>query len=170
MSLPVYCKITSEVQGLLTEGNLTEASVGSGWQEAHEDEILVQSFSQEVTVARDAYAGGAAGARNNRPVRITKEVDKCTPRLHEALSRNERLIKVEFTFFRASASGVQELFFKITLEDAFISMVRDRLAEGDDPGSVRFPMIEDVEIVFRRITREHLLASTVSTDEWLDLE
>jgi type VI secretion system secreted protein Hcp len=170
MSLPAYCKITGEIQGLITEGALTEASVGQGWQENHKDEILVQSFAQEVTVAHDAYAAGAAGGRTNRAVHITKEIDKCSPRLHEALARNERLTNVEFTFFRVNASGLQELFFKITLEDARISMLRDRLAEGDDPGSVRFPMVEDVEIVFRKITREHMLGSTVSTDEWLDLE
>jgi len=170
MSLLAYCKIEGEQQGAITEGALTEASVGQGWQEGHEDEVLLLSFSQEVTVARDAYAGGAAGARNNKPIRFTKEVDKCTPRLHDALARNERLTKVEITFFRINAAGVQEGFFKVTLEDAYLAMVRDRMAEGDDPGSVRFPMVEDVEIVFRRITREHLIGSTVSTDEWLDLE
>jgi type VI secretion system secreted protein Hcp len=168
MSLPAYCKITGETQGLITEGNLTEASVGGSWQEEHQDQILVQSFSQEVKVPRDAYSGEAAGHRQNGPVHITKEIDKSTALLHQALFNNELLTEVVFTFYRVNAAGVQEEFFVVTLEDAYVASIHDRLPDVLEPGNTRFPMVEDVTFVFRKITWEHKLASTMATDEWRD--
>jgi type VI secretion system secreted protein Hcp len=168
MSLPAYCRIEGDAQGLITEGNMSEESVGPGWQEGHEDEIRVQSFTQEVTVPHEAHSTGPSGHRRNGPVVITKEVDKSTPLLHQALVQNELLTKVEFTFFRASSTGVAELFFKITLEDATVSSIRDMLPDTLDAGNTRFPMTQEVKFMFRKIEWSHELASTMSHDEWRD--
>jgi len=167
MSLLAYCKIQGETQGLITQGNLSEESVGHAWQEGHEDEIMVQSYSQEVLSPHDVSSSDS-GHRRNGPVQITKELDKCAPLLHQALATNELLTTVEFTFFRTSATGVQELFFKINLEEAYLTLVRDRLPDTLEAGSARFPMLQDISFVFRKIGWEHVLASTMAEDQWRD--
>jgi len=166
MALPAYCKVEGETQGVITEGNLTEASVGAGWQEGHEDELVVLSFNQEVRFPRDPQSGDPTGHRMNGPVVITKEFDKCSPLLHAALFNNELLTTVTFTFYRTSTTGVQELFFTVTLEEAVVATIRDRMPDVMDAGNARFPMTQEVSFVFRKITWSHELASTMAMDEW----
>jgi type VI secretion system secreted protein Hcp len=169
MSLPAFCKIEGEDQGLITGGNQSEESVGGGWQEDHVDEFVVQSYSQEVTVPREPHSGVSSRvARHNGPVHVTKGIDKCAPLLHQALAHNELLTTVTFTFFRVNATGVLELFYTVTLEDAVIASLRTRLLDDVASGSARAPMVQDVSFIYRSITWEHNLASTLYADEWHD--
>ena len=45
MPTPAYLTIEGSSQGNITQGAFTADSVGNIWQEAHQDEILVQAFN-----------------------------------------------------------------------------------------------------------------------------
>ena len=45
MNNPVFVSIKGSTQGLITEGAFTPESVGNTYQEGHENETIVKSFS-----------------------------------------------------------------------------------------------------------------------------
>lgn len=166
MASPGFCKVEGEVQGLITSDTLGAESVGVGWREDHRDEFMFQEFVQEVHVPHHAGGRNASSRRVYEPVRIVKSIDKCSPLLHDALKNNEILTKVEFTFFRTSAEGVSELYYKITLEHASVSSIRNHMPDVTDPANATLVPTQEVAFVYEKILVEHVLASTSSEDSW----
>ena len=112
--------------------------------------IECSSFHYEVTRPWNDATGQLTGARQHKPVRILKRVDKSTPFLLKALCLGEPVKSATFMFYRVGRSGFEEQFaFMVVLEDAYISSVRHAtiIAGQEDP-----PMMEEVEFVFQRIT------------------
>lgn len=165
MASPGFCKIEGETQGLITRDALGEESVGVGSREDHRDEFMFQEFVQEVHVPHHG-SGGRMSRRVYEPVRIVKMIDKCSPLLHEALKNNEALTRVEFTFFRTSAEGVSEEFYKITLERATVSSIRNHMPDFTDPANATLVPTQEVAFVYEKILVEHVPGSTSSEDSW----
>ena len=62
--------------------------------------INVIGVSHEIISPRDAASGLPTGKRQHKPFVITKELDKSTPLLLNALVQNENLPQVTFTYLR----------------------------------------------------------------------
>ena len=78
-----YMKITGKAQGLISSGCSTQDSIGNKCQTAHKDEIMVLSYSHNMGNI------GNANKPTHNPVIITKNVDKSSPLLAQALSSRE---------------------------------------------------------------------------------
>ena len=166
MPTPAYLTIEGETQGAITSGAFTADSVGNIWQEAHQDEILVEAFSHNVTVPTDPQSGQPTGQRVHKPLTITKIFDKSSPLLYQALTRGERLTQCVLKWFRTSPQGVQEHYFTMTLEDAIIIDIRSYMPNCQDPNSSSFTHLEDVSFSYRRIDWEHVVSGTQGSDDW----
>lgn len=108
MPTPAFMTVEGAKQGLITTGTFTEASVGNIYVEGHEDEVLVQAFNHWISVPRDLQSGQPSGQRVHGSLIIAKVFDKCSPRLYQALTTGERLIKVKIKWYRTSSSGTRE--------------------------------------------------------------
>ncbi|MDR2302493.1 MAG: Hcp family type VI secretion system effector [Deltaproteobacteria bacterium] len=166
MPVPAYLSITGERQGLITQGNFTEASVGNIYQEGHEDETLVEAFEHQIVLPRDPQSGQPTGQRVHKPLKITKVIDKSSPLLFRALTSGERLPDVTMKFYRTSASGTMEHYFTIQLEDAIIVDITSYMPNCQDPGQAHFTHLEDVYMTYRKIIKTHEVASTSESDDW----
>jgi len=166
MPTPAYLTIEGTNQGAITNGTFTQESVGNVYQEGHENEILVEAFSHQVTTPTDPQSGQPSGQRVHRPLIVTKVFDKSSPLLYTALTSGERLTTCQLKFYRTSADGAQEHYFTIELEDAIIVDIKAYMPNCQDPGQAHFTNLEDVSFTYRRITWSHEAAGTSGSDDW----
>jgi type VI secretion system secreted protein Hcp len=158
--------ITGTKQSLITAGAFTPDSVGNIYQEGHEDEIMVQSFSHEVIIPRDPQSGQPTGQRVHKPVKITKVFDKSSPLLLAALPSGERLTDITIQWCRTSAAGTQEHCFATKLEGAIIVDIKDYMHNCQDPANSHFTHLEDVEFTYRKITWPRAVSGTSGSNDW----
>lgn len=166
MPTPAYLTIEGSTQGAITSGTFTQDSVGNVYQEGHEDEILVEAFSHQVTIPRDPQSGQPTGQRVHKALVITKVFDKCSPLLYTALTTGEMLTDCQLKFYRTSSDGQQEHYFTIQLEDAIIVDIKSYMPNCQDPGQAHFTNLEDIAFSYRKITWTHEAAGTSGSDDW----
>ena len=150
----VYLTLVGEIQGLISSGCLTQASVGNKAQVAHSDQILVYSLSHTLSRERNV---------NHHNVYIVKPLDKSSPLLAKAITDNESLSCV-FDFYRTDKAGCMECYYRLKLTDA-------RIAELDlhIPHSVSQNGKEAqdrVSFSYKSISWEHVNAGTSTYSLW----
>ena len=166
MPTPAYLSMEGKTQGKITEGSMSAESVGSIGQEAHEDEVLVEAFSHEITIATDPQSGQPTGQRVHKPLVITKVFDKSSPKLYNACTQGERMKKVIIKWYRTAADGTQEHYFTHELEEAIIVDIKAYMPNCQDPGKAQFTHLEDVSFTYRKITWTHVTCGTSGADDW----
>lgn len=141
MSMPGNLIITGEEQGLIE---------GSCELDEREDTILVQAFDHTVEIPTDDR-GVASGNRVHRVMTITKEIDKSTPMLYQALCTNELLTEAILNWYRLDGTGEYELYYSMTMENAFITKIRPWVPNALDPNNQHLKHMEDVCISYEKI-------------------
>ncbi|MCU1760773.1 Hcp family type VI secretion system effector [Pseudomonas sp. 14P_8.1_Bac3] len=152
-----YMTIKGKVQGLISAGCSTQDSIGNKYQAVHTDEIMVLSYSHNI-----ANIGNINRSTHN-PIIITKNVDKSSPLLAQALSNREE-INCTISFYRVSSFGMQEKFYTISIDggvivDLTLEMPHVVLQNDAEPQ-------EQVAIRYREIAWIHHLAKTAGYSSW----
>lgn len=166
MNNPVFISIKGSTQGLITEGAITPESVGNSYQDGHENEAMVKSFSHEINIPRDPQSGQPSGQRTHEPLIISKLFDKSSPLLYNALTAGETLEEVELKWYRTSYAGKQEHFYSMVLEDAVIVNIEASMTPEAGETVTQVAPLEKVAFSYRKITWRHETASTSGTDDW----
>ncbi|MFJ3369550.1 Hcp family type VI secretion system effector [Pseudomonas sp. NPDC086251] len=166
MATPAYMIIINKKGVSLTDQAFTAESVGNIYQEDHQDKVMVQGFSHEVTIPRDPQSGQPTGQRVHKPLVITKVFDKASPLLLEALCKGEVMEIVEIQWYRTSTVGTQELYYTTTLLDAVIVHIKDYMHNCQDPANSHFTHLQDVHFSYRAITWEHQISRSMGADDW----
>ena len=166
MDNPVYMSIEGSTQGKITEGSTTPESIGNIYQEGHENEFLVRSYTHDIDVPRNTTTGKPTGQRTHNPFVVTKMVDKSSPLLYNALVHGETLTKVELKWYRTSYAGKPEHFYSMLLEDAVITnmgaiMETQGLSTNNDVAPY-----EKISFSYRKVSWRHETASTSGEDDW----
>ncbi len=112
MAMNAYLKVKGAKQGDIK---------GSVIRKGLEGQIQVIAVLHEIISPRDAASGQATGKRQHKPIVITKEIDRSTPLLRQALVTNERLTECQLQFYTGSSSGAERCYFTIKLTDASIT-------------------------------------------------
>lgn len=141
MPMPGNLIITGEEQGLIE---------GSCELEDREDTILVQAFDHVVEIPTDSR-GVASGRRVHRAMSITKEIDKSTPMLYQALCTNELLTEVILNWYRLDGTGEYELYYSITMENAFITRIHPWVPNVLDRANDGLKHMEDISLSYEKI-------------------
>ena len=141
MPMPGNLVITGEEQGLIE---------GSCELEGREGTILVQAFDHTVEVPTDDR-GVAAGRRVHRPMTITKEIDRSTPMLYQALCTGELLTEVKLDWYRIDGTGMQEMYFSMLMENALITRIHPWVPNVLDRKNETLKHMEDISISYEKI-------------------
>ncbi|UVM55143.1 Hcp family type VI secretion system effector [Pseudomonas sp. B21-012] len=112
-----YMTITGRQQGLISAGCSTADSMGNKYQSGHCDEIMVLAYSHNLS-----NLGNTQNA-THRPIVISKNIDKASPLLAQALANREEL-KCLINFFRISSSGHHEKYYTIELRGGMVVDLR----------------------------------------------
>lgn len=152
-----YMTIAGKTQGLISAGCSTQDSIGNKCQVEHADEIMVLSYSHNMVNI------GNINKPTHKPIIITKNVDKSSPLLAQALSSREE-ISCTISFYRVSSFGMQERFYSISINggiiaDLTLEMPHAILQHDAEPQ-------EHVAIRYREITWTHHAAGTSGHSTW----
>jgi len=159
MAIPAYMTIEGQNQGDISSGALSEDSVGTATQEGHEDEIMIQAFTHNVPRGTNDQSGQITSMPAMKPMKITKFIDKASPLLHNALTTGEQL-NVEINWYRISASGEEELYYVMELENAVLVDIETILPSVGDPSMAHLAHMEVLHINPGAITWTHEAAGT----------
>ena len=141
MPMPGNLIVTGEEQGVIE---------GSCDLDDREGTILVQAFDHVVEIPTDDR-GVASGRRAHRPFKITKEIDKSTPMLYQALCMNELLTEVQLDWYRLDGTGDHELYFSMLMHNAFITRIRPWFPNVLDRANESMKHMEDVSFSYEKI-------------------
>ena len=136
-------------------------------QANYDGAIEVVSFVDDVTTARERGSGMATGERRFAPLRCRKRIDKSTPLIQQALSKNEAVEgKIMFERPTPAGDGTTQHYFTIEFSGGRVDSIQRSLPDTIDPASSAEPMTEWVGFVFERIVWRHEIASTEFEDTW----
>ena len=122
----------------------------------------VAAFGHSVSVPLDANSGAPTGNRQHNPIRIVKPVDEGSPLIYQALGTGQNLELVQIDFLRVNASGQEENFFTIKLENALISGVSQSLIPSNQDNQ----MMETVTFSYMLITWIDKTSDVEYSDGW----
>ncbi|MGE1156519.1 Hcp family type VI secretion system effector [Pseudomonas sp. MAFF 730085] len=152
-----YMSISGAVQGLISAGCSTTASIGNKCQDGHRDEIMVLSFQHNM-----ANRGNLRGPAHG-PVVITKNIDKSSPLLAVALANREELDCL-IHFYRTSSFGQQEKYYTVDIRGCIVAdLILDvpyALLQNDMDAQ------EHVALRYREILWTHHPAGTSGYAAW----
>ncbi|KWC83972.1 hypothetical protein WL57_20300 [Burkholderia cepacia] len=166
MPTPAYISIQGKTQGNITQGAFIADSIGNGYQEGHEDQILVQEVEHLIATPIDPQSGQPSGQRVHKPFTFTSSLNKATPLLYQALASGEMLPEVEVKWYRISTEGKQEHFFATKLEDATVVNINTVLPHAQDATKAEYTQLVKVAMAYRKITWTHAIAGTEASDDW----
>lgn len=98
---------------------------------------------------------------------VTKSLDGASPRLAQAVATGEVLKRVSLGYYRPTAAGKGELYYTVTLEDAFIHEIRHWSPSPGDEESEGLGHMEDVTFVYGRIRWRDEIAGVETADQGL---
>ncbi|WP_114789393.1 type VI secretion system tube protein TssD [Niabella yanshanensis] len=161
MALNAYLKITGSKQGIIK---------GSCIQRGKEGLIEVIAFDHEITSPRDAATGQASGKRQHQPLVVTKELDKSTTALIQALIQNETLSSFELKFFApnklgtAGGQGAEFNHFTIRLKNASVTGIKTIMPNNKNPELSKYAEYEECSFVYEEIEWVWTLGSLTTND------
>lgn len=142
MALNAYLRLKSETQGDIK---------GSVTLRGQEDSIMVIAVNHEVISPVDPVSGLPAGRRQHGPLVITKEIDRSSPLLMNALVNSEKITEFALRFWRPSRSGPEVQFYTIHLMDAHITGIRSEMLNNKYPENAQHREREHVSFCYQRI-------------------
>jgi type VI secretion system secreted protein Hcp len=160
MAENIHLTLTGAALGAI-QGDSTVSSLG------RENTIEIVSFTHALRGQFERASGRATGRRFYEPITFTKRLDRSTPRLRDALIRNDPLSGT-FKWFRPSPTGdgTTQQFLTITFSDARITSAVMRLPNTLDAATAPLPPLEDVSLVFNAIEWEWTPGGISVSDEW----
>jgi type VI secretion system Hcp family effector len=138
--------------------------------------IQLNGFTSKAINTTSIGSGGAGtGKAQISPIQVLKDFDNCSPRIFADVVIGTHLQQVTILFTRASKSGKEQPFFKITLTDVLITGIEATTVARTGTEDVRniqdatapevntgdpTALQEIVTLTFRRIELADLVANT----------
>src|SRR5258706_14573710 len=101
MPMPCYLTLTGEKAGPI-EGLNTITG--------HEKEIPIRAVEHIIEIPRNPQTGSPTGQRIHLPMTLTKEIDKPSPLLHQALTLSEHMTHVTLAYNGRSLTVEEEKY------------------------------------------------------------
>lgn len=129
---------------------------GSCTLKGRENQIVVIASRHEVRAPHDAATGQPAGRRQHQPFVITKEVDKATPLLYQALVNGEELSEFALHFWRpgvksAMGTGGEVQYYTVKLKQARITGISFQQPSTRDIEMQKVAEFEEIAFSYQHI-------------------
>jgi type VI secretion system secreted protein Hcp len=135
--------------------------------EGRDGSMELTYFESEVMTAREVQTGQATGRRQHKPLLIRKPVDKSSPLIAKALTKNSK-VEGEIKFYRPNPAGdgTTQHFFTVKISNGRVGsqkLVNTWTRPGDPHAE---PMQEEVTFVFQEITWTYVDGGIEHLDSW----
>lgn len=144
---------------------------GSVTQKGREGKIMVIATDHQIVSPRDIASGLPTGKRQHKPLIITKEIDRSTPLLYNALVNNENLPMVQIQYWApqikaASGVGSEVQYYTVTLTNANIASIRQAMPNNHDPALSNRSAYEEVSLTYQKIQWTWNDGGISAQDDW----
>jgi len=163
MALNAYLRLKGQKQGEIK---------GSVIQKGRAGKIMVIAVSHEIVSPRDPASGQATGKRMHKPFVITKELDKSTPLLYNALVNNENITVWELQFFApqiqsiGTGAGAEVNNYTVKLTNANIVDIRSVMLNNKNPDLAKYAVYEEIAFTYQKIEWIWVDGGITSEDDW----
>ncbi|KML54605.1 type VI secretion protein [Burkholderia cepacia] len=157
--MPMPCYLTLEGQN---QGKIEGSVEVSG----HEGKILVQAVDHPIEIPKSPQTGLPTGKRIHFPLKLTKELDKSSPKLSQALASGEQMKSVVLEFYRITKEGREEKYYTIKLENAIVMSIKAWTPNCLDQENQQFGHMEDVSFTYEKITWTYEPDGIEAEDSW----
>jgi len=150
-----------KANGADIQGESTQTSLG------RENSIECLAYEFDVMTAREASSGLATGRRQYKPLVIRKRIDKASPLLMKALTKNE-VVDGELKFFRPNlgGDGTTEQFYTVKFEKGRINSIKQYVPNTIEPAKSNEPPQEELAFVFHTIKWTYTNGGIEHEDKW----
>jgi len=131
-----------------------------------EGQIEVFALNHEVAAPFDAASGQTTGKRVHNPVKVVTRISRATPLIAQALGNNQVIPKIEVFFWNASPNGIEQNYFKITIENCRVSSRRLWDPNKLDPATANYIPLEELAFVYQKITWTYTVGAIEYSDTW----
>ena len=101
------------------------------------------------------------------PMTITKEIDKSSPKLMQALSSGEHLTEVVLDFYRISPKGTEEKYYTVKLAAGIIVSVESYFPETFVAENEPFKHMEKISFTYGKIVWTWQPDGIEAEDDWM---
>ncbi len=157
MPMPLHLEVEGKNQGKIE---------GSCEMQGREGTILIQALTHNVHIPRSPQTGLPTGKRVHGPLVVTKELDKASPMLYQALCTGEQMKSVVIKWYRIDPSGTEEHYFTTKLEDAIITEIKAWMPNALDVNKETFKHMEDVSFTYKKIIWTWEPDGIEAEDDW----
>jgi type VI secretion system secreted protein Hcp len=134
------------------------------------DTIEVLAYEQGVASAREAATGMVTGRRSFTPIKILKRIDKGSPLILKALTKNEKIDGV-IKFYRPNpvGDGTTEQFYTVEIKEGNIASIKEYMENtlNLQTANSNCPL-EEVTFVFRTIKWTYTNGGITHEDKWAE--
>ena len=157
MAQMFYMRINGKKVGRISDGVCKQPN--------RADTIPCVALEQEITKAHGPTNYEVTGTAVHRPLKITKEFDKSSPQLYQALYDGDTL-EVKLEFYKNDGAGNQSIYFTIEMFEAVIVGIKPVVPRVDDPQSANSEDLEEISFVYKKITYTNTREGTAYTYDW----
>lgn len=158
MPMPCFMTLEGESQGKID---------GSSQVQGRENMIIVQSVDHLIQIPKSPQTGLPTGKRLHMPMKITKEIDKSSPKLYQALCSGEQMKNVTLDYYRISPQGKEEKYYTVKLENAIVVGITSWVPNCLDANNESLGHMEDVSFSYMKITESWHPDGIEADDSWL---
>lgn len=158
MPMPCYLTLEGQNQGKIE---------GSVKVKGHEGKIMIQAVEHTVEIPKSPQTGLPTGKRVHGPATFTKEIDKSSPKLFQALTSGEQMKHVTLEYYRISPKGTEEKYYTVKLENAILTSLRAWTPNCLDAANKQMGHMEDVAFTYEKITWTFDPDGIEAEDSWL---
>lgn len=158
MPMPCYLTVSGQNQGKIE---------GSTKVQGHEGKILVQAVDHTIEIPKNPQTGQPSGKRQHGAMTITKEIDKSSPKLYQALTSGEQLTQVLLEFYRISPKGLEEKYYTAELSNAVLTNMKSWTPNALHPDNRQMGHMEDLAFSYEKIVWTYVPDGIEAEDSWL---
>lgn len=157
MALSSYLILKGQKQGQIKGGVV---------QKGREDQIEVNAVDHQVNRSFDPASGEPASTNQHQPFVITKDVDKASPLLYQALVSGELLTQFVLNFWTAGSTGAEVQYYTIELTNARIVGIKNEMPNNNYPDLVHFNTREKIAFTYEKITWTLKAGGITASADW----
>lgn len=145
------------LQAHLTLKGVTQGPIdGSVTQKGREKSIAIIAVQHQIVSPRDPATGMPSGKRQHKPFVITKELDKATPLLYNALVNNESISEWSLKFYTPGTAaaknvGKEQNHYTVKLTNATVASIDFHMENTRRPDQRDIPEYEKVAFTYQKI-------------------
>jgi len=158
--MPMPCYLTLEGQN---QGKIEGSCQVSG----HQGKIMIQAVEHKVEIPKSPQNGLPTGKRQHLGMTLTKEIDKSSPKLFQALCSGEQMKEVTLEYYRISPRGTEEKYFTVRLRNAVFTGIRTWVPNCLDRNSRELGHMEDISLTYENVVWTWEPDGIEAEDSWL---